>query len=309
MTFFKFIKYVIKDKLKNLAHRISFISFRKASKRYQIWNRKRERSFLKRIEHFYIKSSLEFDSTLVSVIMPVYNRSYCIDTAIESLLNQTHTNWELIIIDDGSTDDLHEILKKYQSNEKIKLIQKKWEGVSISRNVGLSEAQGKYVFYLDTDNSWYENYLRTMIVFMTTGNLEVAYSGAEIIDDKHVVIGYYGEPFIWDECWELNHIDINGLGHKLPGKDSFLQFDETLKRLVDWDFTLRMTYLQRTSYAPFLGVIYYDGDQGNRITFTEYTGSELDTLKRQIQEKNFAKKGISQNSDKAIRPSWQQILS
>lgn len=302
------IKYYAKDKLKNLAHKLPFLPYRKRSKRYRIWNHKTEHRFLGQIERVYNHNPLIFNAIQVSIIMPVYNRRYCIDKAIESVINQTHENWELIIIDDGSTDDLNEVAAKYSSNIKIKFIHRDRAGVSASRNIGLEEANGEFVFYLDTDNTWYESYLQTMVVYMSTGNLEVAYSGAQIIDDKEVVIGYYGENYNWDECWELNYIDINGLGHRRTLFDGNVKFDETLKRLVDWDFVLQLTFMKRAAYAPFLGVKYYDGQGGNRITFTEFVGNELEQLKVYIQAKHNDRRGVKENANAQIRPHWKQIL-
>lgn len=94
------------------------------------------------------------ESDLVSVIMPVYNREDTVQMAIDSVLNQSYQNLELIIIDDGSDDDTAEILKNNE-NPKIKIIKNETcQGVSQARNRGLESAKGKYIAYLDSDNTW-----------------------------------------------------------------------------------------------------------------------------------------------------------
>ena len=87
-----------------------------------------------------------------SVIVPVYNTQEYLKRCIESVLNQTYKNYEIILINDGSTDNSLEILKKYESNNKVKIITQKNHGLSYTRNVGISHATGDYVILLDSDD-------------------------------------------------------------------------------------------------------------------------------------------------------------
>ena len=87
-----------------------------------------------------------------SVIVPVYNTQEYLKRCIESVLNQTYKNYEIILINDGSTDNSLEILKKYESNSKVKIITQKNHGLSYTRNVGISHATGDYVILLDSDD-------------------------------------------------------------------------------------------------------------------------------------------------------------
>ena len=89
----------------------------------------------------------------ISVILPCYNSEKYIEKCIESILNQTYQNIEIIIIDDGSTDHTLKILEKYKKeNDKISIIKKKNTGVSDSRNIGIKEAKGKYIMFVDSDD-------------------------------------------------------------------------------------------------------------------------------------------------------------
>lgn len=89
-----------------------------------------------------------------SIITPTYNRGYIISKAIESVLNQKFDNWEMIIIDDGSTDNTEEVVKKYQQNsEKIKYIKlEKNMGPNVARNLGSERASGEWLVFLDSDD-------------------------------------------------------------------------------------------------------------------------------------------------------------
>lgn len=92
---------------------------------------------------------------LVSVIMPAYNMEKYIGDSIESVLNQNYINFELIIINDGSSDGTKEIIAKYQHmDERIIYIEQENHGVSVARNVGMSCAKGKYISFLDADDLW-----------------------------------------------------------------------------------------------------------------------------------------------------------
>ena len=90
---------------------------------------------------------------LISLIIPVYNTSKYLKVCIESLLNQTFKDFEMILVDDGSTDNSVEIIKEYQKQDsRIRLIKENHNGVGNARNVGLVHAQGKYVQFLDSDD-------------------------------------------------------------------------------------------------------------------------------------------------------------
>lgn len=300
---------LFKHHLKNLFHRTPFIPYRKPSKRYKIWGRRREKAFLDAVAQEYEKDRKTMDAIKASIIMPAYNRAYCILGAVDSVVGQQHTNWELLIVDDGSTDELHPVLTPYLSDERIQLIKTAHGGVSKARNLGLEQASGKYVFYLDTDNYWFPNYMRHMITFLEKGNLDAAYSGARIVNDEREIIGYFGEEFDWKECRELNHVDINTFAHLRQTGNDAIRFDETLKRFVDWDFILAFTASQRTAWAPFLGVEYYDGRQGSRITFTHHTEpSESEQVLNIIREKHAGSNHKQALETPEIRPRWKKIL-
>ena len=94
----------------------------------------------------------------ISIIMPTYNRAWCIEKAIKSVLNQTYGNWELIIVDDPSTDNTEEVVKNYLSDKRIKYFRfNERRGVHIARNRGIDEAKGEYIVFLDTDDKFYNN--------------------------------------------------------------------------------------------------------------------------------------------------------
>ena len=99
---------------------------------------------------------------MFSVIMPVYNGADFIDEAIKSVLEQTYTDWELIVVNDGSTDKTAEVLSKYTNNEKIHILIQENKGVSAARNNGISRSKGEYIAFLDADDLWHKNHLEVL---------------------------------------------------------------------------------------------------------------------------------------------------
>jgi glycosyltransferase involved in cell wall biosynthesis len=100
----------------------------------------------------------------VSVIIPTYNRADTIVRAVRSVLSQTYNDWELIIVDDGSTDNTIEKIRDI--DPRLKIITQKNQGASVARNVGIQASRGKYIAMLDSDDGWYPNYLEACVTFL-----------------------------------------------------------------------------------------------------------------------------------------------
>lgn len=98
---------------------------------------------------------------MISVIIPLYNKEKSITTTLESILAQTYTDYEVVVVDDGSTDNSANIVRKL-SNEKIRLISQPNGGVSAARNAGIMAAKGDYIAFLDADDLWAPNYLEIL---------------------------------------------------------------------------------------------------------------------------------------------------
>ncbi|MCK4679163.1 MAG: glycosyltransferase family 2 protein [Bacteroidales bacterium] len=125
-------------------------------------------------------------NTLVSIITPVYNYERYIAEAIESVLAQTYTNWEMIIVDDRSTDDSPEIVKKYaKKDHRIKLIELPENlGAAMARNKALEHAKGRYIAFLDSDDIWDGRKLAKQIAFMQKNNSPVTFTSYELINEN-----------------------------------------------------------------------------------------------------------------------------
>lgn len=122
---------------------------------------------------------------LVSIIMPSYNTSKYISETIDSVINQTYKNWELIIVDDCSNDNTDKVIKKYLKDKRIKYYKnEKNSGAAISRNKALKLANGEYIAFLDSDDLWEKEKLEKQIKFMEENNYYFSYTKYELIDEK-----------------------------------------------------------------------------------------------------------------------------
>ena len=120
----------------------------------------------------------------VSIITPCYNSSKFLQQTIDSVLNQTFTDWEWLITDDKSTDNSVEIIRKV-NDERIKLtVAEKNGGAGHARNLSLEKATGRFITFLDADDFWEPNFLEEMVSFMKKENAELAYSNYSRCDEN-----------------------------------------------------------------------------------------------------------------------------
>ena len=243
----------------------------KPVKFFKTFDYETEKIFLNLIEKNYQLLGSVIDNKMVSIVMPTFNRGKSIVQSVASVVKQTHQNWELIIIDDGSTDSTFDIVNNLiKSDSRIRILRNPRKGVSAARNIGLENANGQYIFYLDSDNQWTEPFLKTMLIYLEYSGSVSAYSGISVLDDDGSVTGYRGEPFNWDCCLDGNYVDLNAFCHK---KNQYLElggFDENLRRMVDWDLILRYTKSSKPCYAPFIGCHYLDSKKDSaRISVAE----------------------------------------
>jgi glycosyltransferase involved in cell wall biosynthesis len=186
----------------------------------------------------------------VSVIIPAYNSSQTIKHSIESVLGQTYTDYELIIIDDASTDDLNSVLQSFQDANITLIRHTKNQGAAAARNTGIQAARGFYLAFLDSDDIWHSDKLEKQIAFMKKNNnpkIKASCTSFSI----HRFSGRSGERILYaDDNWQDNL--LNGCtvspGSTLVAEKSLYTpantglHDTSLKRLEDWDWLL--TYIK-----------------------------------------------------------------
>ena len=121
---------------------------------------------------------------LVSIIIPVYNAEKFINDTINTVLNQTYQNYEVIFVNDCSTDNSVNIIKKYK-DKRIKIINNKTNSkAAITRNNGIKEASGRYICFLDADDLWDKEKLQKQVKFMKEKDCAFSFTGYEFADEK-----------------------------------------------------------------------------------------------------------------------------
>lgn len=123
---------------------------------------------------------------LVSILTPTYNTEKFIRSTIESAQNQTYTNWEMILVDDASTDNTITIIEEFvKKDSRIKLFKlPQNQGNGFARNAALEKATGKYIAYLDADDLWFPEKLEKQIQFLKANNLHFTFSFYDSIDEE-----------------------------------------------------------------------------------------------------------------------------
>lgn len=133
---------------------------------------------------------------LVSIIMPSFNAARFLPQAIESVIAQTYSDWQLVVCDDGSTDKSSLIAMDYASKDsRIKCIQNKYrKGAPGARNSALDFATGRYIAFLDSDDAWYPDKLEKQIFFMEHHEIALCYSYHDVMDEHGAYVGSYRAP-------------------------------------------------------------------------------------------------------------------
>lgn len=192
----------------------------------------------------------------VSVVLPVYNREKTIGRAIDSVLCQTYASLELLVVDDGSTDNTLKIIQSY-SDERIKLIRQERGGANKARNTGVVNATGAYIAFQDSDDEWCVDKLEVQIAFMQNKCCLACFSPYYLHerDSVSVMPGDYNtnEEYHYNLACILKRQNVVGTPTLLMKKEavSLLKgevFDETLPRFQDYELLIRLVQLGEIGY-------------------------------------------------------------
>lgn len=211
------------------------------------------------------------EQPVVSIIMPAHNRETTIGAAIESIFAQQYTHWELIVVDDASSDNtLATVESLTRDRPNVKVIQCATNvGVSRARNIGLAESAGEFVAYLDSDNTWDRRYLQAMIGACIKKGFahDALYCGQLIYSGKQRELtsfrfGHFNKSLLSNN----NYIDLNSFIHKRCLISTVGGFDESLKRCVDWEFISRIAARTKLLSIPMVLSNYFLLSVDNTIT-------------------------------------------
>lgn len=213
---------------------------------------------------------------LVSIIMPAFNSENYISESIKSIINQSHENWELLVTDDFSTDNTNKIIRSFQKqdNRIILFNFKENKGAGIARNNSIFNAKGRFIAFLDSDDRWKPNKLKTQIDFMLSNKLSLTYSGYDVINEKGSYIKSIMAPesINYSQILSNNYIgcltaiyDTNSLGKK---------YMPDIRKRQDWVLWINILELIRETKGITDSLAIYvdrkDSISGNKFLLLKY---------------------------------------
>ncbi len=208
---------------------------------------------------------------LISIIVPTYNREKTIKGSIESLIKQTYDNIEIIIVDDGSTDNTEKAVAKLKDSRVryIKLPENK--GACYARNVGIRESRGKYIMFNDSDDTFADNKVEEQYRNIIVNKSDMDFCKLKIHSDERIIEVPSQEQLldiekhgILSALCKANFISTQSFLVKKSVIEKYL-FDESLPRLQDYDLMLRMIPHIKVSFSDmFLADLYRQSDSISR---------------------------------------------
>lgn len=186
---------------------------------------------------------------LVSIIIPTYNRAFCLVNAIKSVLEQSYNNIEIIVVDGPSTDNTERVVKELKEKKITYLREEKARGAGAARNTGIRAARGEYIAFQDSDNVWLPEKLeKQMAVFSKAApEIGMVYTGYNKYYNN-IAMGYYPQEYIKNKSGEiyneLLYENFIGCQTVVVKKECLFKvgaFDEQLPTIEDWDLFLRIS--------------------------------------------------------------------
>lgn len=196
---------------------------------------------------------------LVSIIMPSFNCARFIGQTIESVINQTYKNWELLITDDCSSDDSALIVNRYAAkDDRVKLLKlEKNSGAGVARNNSIENAHGRYIAFLDSDDMWMPTKLEKQIKFMEEKECALSYTSYLVCNEESKVTGIVVSPrkhsFFQNKCDDKIGFSTAIYDTKYLGK----VYMPTIRKRQDWGLTMRLLSKCKVSYGMKEPLGYY----------------------------------------------------
>ena len=205
---------------------------------------------------------------LVSIIMPSWNTDRFIEESIQSVVDQTYQNWELLIVDDCSTDRTDEVVKPFLEDPRIKYFKnEKNSGAALTRNYALREASGEWIAFLDSDDLWTPDKLEKQVAFMQNNGYVLSYTEYEKIDEKD-------QPL---------HIYVSG--PSVVNK----------RKMYDYDYIGQLTMMYSAKHFGLIQIkdIRKNNDYAIRLQLYKIPGTEAHLLKENLAKYRVRQKSIS----------------
>lgn len=238
----------------------------------------------------WVEQATLSETPLVSVILATRNRHQLLRRAVSSVCFQEYPRWEIILVDDGSTDQTPEVVAQLRAElgeDRLRAFRISQSGVCVARNHGLAAAQGTIIAYLDDDNTMHRLWLKAVAwAFFQRPDIDVVYGGI-MVDDFGRLTGesaprlpsFHLNSFDEAKLREYNLADIGAIAHR---KLDDAYFDETLQGFGDWDLLFRLTRAKAPLVLPVLAC-YYTTSAPNRLSEQSFFPDEMRLLRERLR--------------------------
>ncbi|WP_315077731.1 glycosyltransferase [uncultured Clostridium sp.] len=223
---------------------------------------------------------------MVSIIVPTYNNEKYIESALQSIFNQTYKDIEIIVVDDGSTDNTSEVLKKYTN--KIIYIKKENGGVASARNLGLNIANGEYIAFLDADDLYDKNKIEKQVkILKKCRDIDVIYNNADVIDENSKYINTLRSEGVYKNknnflCMMLTRQLIPAPASIMLRKkclEDGIRYNDNYLNAEDYDFILKLAERYKYEYIDESLYLYRRHKKNLTNNHNNQLKSEIDIIK------------------------------
>jgi glycosyltransferase involved in cell wall biosynthesis len=208
-----------------------------------------------------------------SVVIPTYNRANLIGRAIRSVLSQTYSNFEIIIVDDGSTDNTEEVIQNFGDARIKYVLHDINRGLNNSRNTGIKNSTGEYVAFLDSDDEWLPKKLEKQLEAFSKGDREVGacYTWLNSIDEdtkKELIVSPLFEGYIFEDLLYSQFANPSSMVVRRSCFDvvGIFDTDESFRACEDWDLWLRLSREYKFAVVPEVLTIWWNHSCEGRLT-------------------------------------------
>jgi glycosyltransferase involved in cell wall biosynthesis len=209
-------------------------------------------------------------SPIVSVVITCYNYAHFLGKAVDSVTVQSFRDFEIIVVNDGSTDNTDEVMQGYSGDANLKYVSQKNAGQAIAKNVGIRNSSGEFIAFLDADDLWTKDKLEKQIPLFSNPQVGVVYSGLQYIDElgqklddkrtRRYLVFRSGD--VTRYLFFDNFVPFSASIVRRQCFDKVGPFDESLSMGIDWDLWLRMSVYYKFDFVDEPLLIYRKGHAG-----------------------------------------------
>jgi glycosyltransferase involved in cell wall biosynthesis len=180
----------------------------------------------------------------VSVVIAAYNMAQYVEQAVRSVLTQTYADLEVVVIDDGSKDDIAAVMRKFAGDDRVRFLPQENQGQPKAKNAGIKAARGKYIAFCDADDLWEARKLERQLPHFENAAVGVVYSATATIDGGGAKTGEISgrgpSGYVLPQLFVKNFVPFGTAIVRRSVLDSCGMFDESFAMGIDWDLWLRV---------------------------------------------------------------------